>query len=226
MKLLAILLCLNFFNTTDTGEYGRYRVEITTTEGHQLKAYITISTYGELKTEFETDKMFKDYLFGLYGYEDLDSLKFCRQLRYVNYPPFDNNGEKLVASLDRDWISLAKSDILRLKFVFFKPLGRLALATKLTGEEIVLFQKEPFYVGTFSIDPQVEDFTGIWILSYNSDLEEGEVNEIIAAIKETYEERKVVDDYLQNFGIHENLFLLSQKKLWDYGVYLIRVEVI
>ena len=62
MKLLAILLCLNFFNTTDTGEYGRYRVEIITTEGHQLKAYITISTYGELKTEFETDKMFKDYL--------------------------------------------------------------------------------------------------------------------------------------------------------------------
>ncbi len=226
MKLLAMLLCLNFFNTTDVGDHGRYRVEITTTEGHQLKAYITISTYGELQTDFETDDIFKKYLFELEGYEDLDSLTFCRQLRYINYPPFDNDGEQLIANLDRDWISLAKSDIAKLKFVAFKPLRRVALSTKLTGEEIMLFQKEPFYVGTFSIDSQVEKFTGLWVLSYNYEMEEEEVNEIITAIKEAYEARKVVDDYLQNFGIYENLFLLSQKKLWDYGIYLLRVEVI
>jgi len=226
MKLLALFLCLNFFNKTDTGEYGRYRVEITTSQGQQLKAYITISAYEKLETNFETEEVFKKYLFGLYGYEEMDSLNFCRQLRYINYPSFDNNGEKLVANLDRDWIRLAKSDIVSLKFISFKTLGRVALSTKLSAEEIMLFQKEPFYVGTFSIDSQVEAFTGLWILSYNAELEEPEVNEVVAAIKEAYEERKETEDYIQNFGIYENLFLLSQKKLWDYGVYLIRVEVI
>jgi len=226
MKFLLLLLSLSLLNKTNAGEYGRYRVEIETTQGQHLKAYINIANYTKLKTEFETDELFKNYLFNLYGHEHLDSLDFCRQLRYINYPTFDNMGEKLVANLDRDWIRLAKSDIAGMRFVSFKEVGRLALKTKLSAEEILLFQKEPFYVGTFSIDREVETFTSLWVLSYNSDLEEEEVNEILSAIKEAYEERKVVDDYLQNFGIHEDLFLMSQKKLWDYGVYLVRVEVI
>ena len=136
MKLLILHLALISLLNTDAGNIGRYEVEIKTKFEEEFKGYITVETYDNLKSDFDSDKDFKSFLFNLYGYNQLDTFQFYKEFHFVNYPEYKNRSEKLTSVLLEDWINLAKVDIEEIKFVSFKKIDFIGIITKLSKKEI------------------------------------------------------------------------------------------
>lgn len=223
MKFITLFLLVNVLHNFDAGYIGRYEVVIKNEKDQSIHAFITVATYDELESAFESNEMFKSFLFNLQGYSQKDSLDFYKQFYYVDYPVYKGRKEKLVTTLETDRIRIAKSDVKELRYISFKKTNFLFLQTQFNLEEIKLFQSPPEYIDLFSIDPEQEGMQNLWVVSYNPDFTEAEIKQILNAIRRAYRLKRTEDDWIRNSYVYERLFEVSEKKLRVYGVYLVRV---
>lgn len=224
MKLLIINLVLICFPNIDVGNIGRYEVELRTKFGDEFKAYITIATYDKLESVFDSDEKFKDFLFNVYGLEQLDSLQFYKKFHFVNFPEYNSRNEKLTFVLQEDWINLAKSDIGRIKFKSFKKTDYIGFQTKLSLKEIKQFQIKPEFIDKYSIDEHQEAYSDLWILSYNPKMKSSELSEIVKEMKNDYESKTAKGKDDENSWVYRKMISKWQIKLKKMEVYLIEVS--
>jgi len=223
MKLLILKLIFALSINCDMGNIGRYEIELRTKNGKELKANFTIATYDKLESEFKSDNEFKNFIFNIYGAKHLDSLRFFKEFHYINFPEYNNRDEKLTAILKEDWITISKSDIIEMKFNSLKIIDYIGLATQLNIDEIKLLQKEPNYINSYSIDSYQEGYSDLWILSYNKEIDEKRLNQIVQKFKDEYERKTVKSEHNNNSWIYREMMNKWQNELKMKKVYLIEI---
>ena len=224
MKLVILNLSLILFLNVDSGNIGRYEVELNTKFGEKFKAYITIATYDNLESDFSSDKKFKNYLFNIYGFTQIDSFQFYKEFHYVNFPEYKNRSEKLTSVLQEDWIHLAKSDIEKIKIKSFKKIDYIGIKTKLNQEDIKQLQDKPEFVDQYSIDEYQEAYSDLWILSYNPKIKSSDLGEIVQVFKMLYESKTTKGKDNKNSWIYRDMIDDWQIELKKMKVYLLEIS--
>ncbi len=202
---------------------GLYEIEFQLKNGKEFKAYYTIATYDKLESAFKSDSEFKKFIFNVYGVHHLDSLRIYKDFHYINFPVYEHRSEKLIAILNEDLMTISKSDIKAMKFKSFKEIDHVGLYTQLDFQEILLFQNEPNYMDSYSIDAFQEVHTDISLLSYNQEINEKELNQLVRKFKEEYGARTEKDEHMKNSWIYREMINEWQKKLKTRNVHLIEV---
>lgn len=224
MKLLLLNIIFVLSLNTDLGNIGRYEIELQTKNGDIFEVNFVIATYDNLETEFTSKNEFKKFLFNIYGVEHLDSLKFFKDFHYVNYPEYKDRKEKLTAILKEDWITISKSDIVEMKFKSLEVLDYIGLATQLKIDEIKLLQSEPNFMNAYSIDAYQEVHTQLWLLSYNDEINEKDLNQVVHQFKEKYSNKTIEGEHDKNSWIYREMINNWQKELKTKEILLIEVS--
>jgi hypothetical protein len=223
MKIIILSLLINLIGGIGPGNIGRYEVELKTTDGKKLNAYLTVTTFQTLESEFNSNVEFENFLFNKTDCQYLDTLNFFKRFYFVDYPEYNYRSEKLISILPEDWIHLAKTDIEEIKFVSFNKIDFVSIRTKLNQREIKLLQTEPIFIDQFSIDENQEDYSNLWILSYNQKIKSLELSEIVQKFKTEYETKTTRGKDNENSWVYSDMMTEWRIKLKKMDVYIIEV---
>lgn len=223
MKLIILKIIFALSLSYDMGQVGRYQIEVQTKNGEEYTANFVIATYDKLESEFKSNTEFKDFLFNIYGLAHLDSLRLFKDFYYINYPEYSFRSEKLTAVLKEDRIKVSKKDIEEIRFISLDIIDHTGLVTQLNLNEIRLLQTEPVYIESYSIDAYQEAYSGLWILSYNEEMESEEIKRLMHEFKEEYEISTVNCNDNENYWIYREMIYDWQIELKEEKIYLIEV---
>jgi hypothetical protein len=205
------------------GNSARYEVEIETEDGRDMKAYILVATYDELKASFEQPEDFKTFLFQLQSYAFRDTFDFFRQFYHINYPPYPNREEPLMVVLPKDRFQLARRDIKKLSFLSYTKTSFGGLTTELTLEEVGLLRTPPVYYQAYPLAPSMVEYTRVWLLSYNPAFNKKELDEQAASFQKEFAERTNNTDRYEQSWVFRDMMNEWQPRLKEEDVFLLEV---
>lgn len=221
MRLLRILVIFPFILFAGGENHGQYEISLTTNEVDNQKVFIKIATYDELKSNFSSDQIFKDFLFNLYGYQNRDSLTFYQRFYQLNH--LLNENEKLLAINPKDYFTVAKTDIKAIQFKSFDPLFDTYFAHPLSLKEIQLLQEKSNVKTRYHIDPHQEDYAELWLLSYNENLAATDINNLITEARNDYEKITVNCNPTERSWIYIDWIKEWKTVLNQQAIYLVTV---